>query len=121
MKAIIVSCLVLGIVLAACSSGSSGVGGTSGGGGFNPASCAGVAPVDGVASESRDDACGSPSLLPGTKAAGEACSGFSDCKPVCCTCTGKSKSGLAASCNKGVCAGSDGVCCSFAGSASCAK
>ena len=91
MKAIVTLSFLGGVVLA-CSSGSSGGGGTGGGGGVNPASCAGVAPVDGVASESTNDACGAPSLLTGTKAAGEKCSSFADCKPVCCDCTGKSKS-----------------------------
>lgn len=62
--------------------------------------------------EQQDGVCPQPSsLLVGTKQAGEACAGGSDCAPTCCPCNnGTNRSYLAVHCRDKVCAGANDAC-----------
>lgn len=59
---------------------------------------------DSAQGEQQNDSCpSSPSTLTGTKGSGEACSSYSDCAPVCCSCAGSAKKYGAARCQNGKC------------------
>jgi hypothetical protein len=63
--------------------------------------------TDSAQGEQQNDACpSSPSTLTGTKGSGEACSSYSDCAPVCCSCSGSVKKYGAARCQNGKCVAS---------------
>jgi hypothetical protein len=110
MKRSVILTALVGVVVAACSSGHNG--GDAGNGGERCVGDASAVNVNGLETEGNSSGqCGTAFVLTGTVPVGGSCTGSTDCVPTCCACPTGPGQVLAALCENGMCSSAGDACC----------